>query len=1098
MFKVYKASAGSGKTTSLVAEYLSLCLLNPKKFRHILAVTFTNNATAEMKDRIVKTLTAFAFVTPDSFSKSDKAIYNILKKLPDFENVSDLVLQQKAKALLKEILYDYPNFSISTIDGFFQRIIRSFAFELGLNMNFNIEIDLSDCYNKTVDMLMNKLSKSDKSLFNRFMFLVDRQMNEKGRWQLEGELKAMLATINNESAYEATKALDRFYQEKTERDSREENKLEETLMSLNQQKLSGEKVLKENIVRLQQLIGGLGDDPSDFVCGKNGIYNWVKTLSDNPLKAPGTNVIKAIEADSVLKKPSPEAKQKQPDIVGTFDKVKHGQDELRDLAVVTQCSSSLLLLFDLKNIMEDIKLRDNLFFLNEANGLIYDEIKDVDTPYIYEKIGNKYSYFFIDEFQDTSKMQWEDLKPLIKNALSGINQFGEAGDTILFGDVKQSIYRFRNGDSALLNQLSSWQGLRENLKEDILNENDFDLHQLDVNYRSSKSVIEFNNLFFKYLCKKNFAGNGLLNHYYEDVEQKNPSENDGFVYVRFMTEDDGEEYLYEETLKAVKDALSRHYKYGNMAILSKSNHICREMANYLSSHNIPVISSDSLLLGSSEEVLLLVNTMRYLLTPDDKLVQLSIAEYFGSDGDAMHGVSTEMIDYISKDDGFAQFMRSLGDRVDADKLLNVESLLSFPVFTIVKELLLTYHISEADAYVVAFMDAIYENFNAQFSDLTQCVKWWEEKGRVISITSSKETDAVTVTSIHKSKGLQYPVVIYPMKSYRAGNGKDSAWVKDEDGRFGLPYFMVKTSKSALESSSFAYISEEESTMTDIDNVNVIYVAHTRAADVLYVITGDPTNSKGNYAKFLNGFIQTLGEDTEKCHGEYLPQGEGEPEEKNAKLSSLKVFWYGNKDFTNPKANVEKQNLASLPQGENPAEMLQGTSLSQVENSAETYQKTSPPLQVGHLYSSDFTLNSEQLLCGRRMSDKQELGVFIHDFLSKLQLFPQNEDELTEVLAEIDRAEDREILGTAVREIMNDPTLKPYFAPGVTVLNETSILCPNGHLRRPDRIVFMDDEVMVMDYKTGKENDEYQKQLDEYCALLEQMGYKNVHSRLIYL
>ena len=272
-------------------------------------------------------------------------------------------------------------------------------------------------------------------------------------------------------------------------------------------------------------------------------------------------------------------------------------------------------------------------------------------------------------------------------------------------------------------------------------------------------------------------------------------------------------------------------------------------------------------------------------------------------------------------------------------------------------------------------------------------------------------------------------------------------------------------------------------MTDIDNVNVIYVAHTRAADVLYVITGDPTNSKGNYAKFLNGFIQTLGEDTEKCHGEYLPQGEGESEEKNAKLSSLKVFWYGNKDFTNPKANVEKQNLASLPQGENPA---------------ETFQETSMPQQVGHLFSSDFTLNSEQLLCGRRMSDKQELGVFIHDFLSKLQLFPQNEDELTEVLAEIDRAEDREILGAAVREIMNDPTLKPYFAPGVMVLNETSILCPNGHLRRPDRIVFMDDEVMVMDYKTGKENDDYQKQLDEYCALLEQMGYQNVKSILIYL
>jgi ATP-dependent exoDNAse (exonuclease V) beta subunit len=1052
MFKVYKASAGSGKTTSLVAEYLSLCLLNPKKFRHILAVTFTNNATAEMKDRIVKTLTTFAFVSPSSLKETEKVIYDILKEIPDFKNISDADFQEKAKILLKEILYDYPNFTISTIDSFFQRIIRSFAFDLGINMNYNVTIDLSDCYNQTVDMLMNKLSKRDKSLFNRFMFLVDKQMSEKGRWQLEGELKNMLATIYNESAFEASKALDVLYQEKVEQSGREVNKLEETVMELNQKKAAGEKILKDNIEKLQGLIDSLNKDVSEFSYGKNGVYGWVKGLSDNPLRSPNSYVQKAMAAESVLKKPSPEDKQVQPTIVTVYNKVVEGQNSLRELAIVTQCSSSLLLLFDLRDIMEDIKLRDNLFFLSESNGRIYDEIKDIDTPYIYEKIGNKYSYFFIDEFQDTSKMQWEDLKPLIKNALSGSNQFGEVGETILFGDVKQSIYRFRNGDSALLNQLSSWEGLRENLKEDIVAEDDFEIHPLDVNYRSLKSVIEFNNLFFRYLCDTHFGKNELLKQYYKDLEQKIPSKSDGFVYVRFMTEDDGDEYLYEEALKAVRDAQDRHYKYGDMAILAKSNSICGEIANYLSSNNIPVISSDSLLLESSKEVVLIVNTLKYLLNPSDKLVQLSIAEYFVNNKEMRQGLYTEVIDYISKEDGFAQYVRSLGDQVDADKLLNITTLLSFPVFTIVKELLLAYHISTADAYIVAFMDAIYDNFNAQFSDLTQCVKWWEEKGRGLSITSSKETDAVTVMSIHKSKGLQYPVVIYPMKNYRAGNGKETVWVKDDKCRFGLPYFLIKTSKSALEDSSFADFAAEEATMTNIDNINVIYVAHTRAKNVLYIITGNPEQRNGNYAKFLNGFVHTL-----------------EEKEDMPCISSLpKEFWFGNKDFTNPKANEV------------------------------AFHKTSSQQQVGPLYSSDFTLNSEQLLCGRGMSDKQELGVFIHDFLSTLQVFPQNEEELAEVLATIDNAEDKQILGAALREIMNDSSLNPYFAPGVTVLNETSILCPNGQLRRPDRIVFMDDEVMVIDYKTGKEDDDYQKQLDEYCALLEQMGYKNVHSRLIYL
>lgn len=1036
MFKVYKASAGSGKTTSLVAEYLSLCLLEPKKFRHVLAVTFTNNATAEMKERIVKTLKIFAFSPASEWKGSEAAIYKLILRDGRYKSLGENEFRNKSLNLLKEILYDYPNFTISTIDSFFQRIIRSFAFDLGINMNYNVAIDLSDCYEQTVDMLLNKLSKSDKDLSERIMFLVDKQMNEKGRWQLEGELKKSLATIYNERAFEPAKALEKMH-ESDSPDESEDGELKKAVKEVFQQLAIKRNTLQQEVKKLLDIFNHLSDDSSAYIGGSTGIYKWVRVLRDKPMTAPGKTVFKALEAESVLKKPSASEKQLQPAIVELAQNIIDQQAALKNWELISKHVSSLLLLFDLKFIMEDIKLRDNLFFLNETNGRIFDEIKDIDTPYIYEKIGNKFFYFFIDEFQDTSRMQWEDFKPLIKNALSGLNVFGEEGKTILFGDVKQSIYRFRNGDSTLLNGLSTLEGVNQNLGEGLLTPDDFDLTLLDTNHRSSQAVIDFNNGFFKYLIDNEFGHNPLLVDYYADVQQKKSREKEGFVYVRFQQEDDSEDYLMEETLKAVQDAVSRDYEYRDIAVLSKSNRTCSDLARYLTEHQIPVISSDSLLLSASPEVLLLVNTMRYLLSPDDKLSQLSIAEYFCKDS------MTDAVDKISQDNGFQKLIKDLGNRVEADILLDIPRLLSFPVFTIVKELLLAYHISTPDAYVIAFIDAVYDNFNSQFSDLTQCMNWWEEKGRKMSLTSSKETNAVTVTSIHKSKGLQYPVVIYPMKSYRQGNGMETVWCENELDDCPLPYYIMDTSQSALSGSSFESLAEEERIMTDIDNVNVMYVAHTRAGDALYIITGNPASSRGNYAKFLGNYIRSQQEEEQALQKEYL---------------------FGD---------------------------------SQCHKEARAKEKESQ-YTISQLYSSDFTLQSKQLLAVSDRSYKQELGVFIHDFLSKIETFPQSEAELAEIVENVDNESDRQILRSVLRKIMNDVSLQPYFAPGVEVMNETTIMNCDGQLRRPDRIVFLDDEVMVIDYKTGKENEAYQQQLEEYCELLREMGYINVKSMLLYV
>lgn len=1037
MFKVYKASAGSGKTTNLVAEYLSLCLLHPDKFRHVLAITFTNNATAEMKERIVKALQTFAFTPVSEFKGSDAAIYGLLKENEKINGLSEADFQEKSQVLLKKILYDYPNFTISTIDSFFQRIIRSFAFDLGINMNYNVAIDLSECYDQTIDVLLNKLSKQDAGLVNRVLFLVDRQMHESGKWQIENELRSSLNSIYNEKAFLAAKALDVLHNNKIEYRGASSNELEKFVLELHQQRNQHQENLNKAIEQLQTIIKSLGDTPDLFVGGKTGIFKWVADLSNSPMKSPGSNVQKAIDAPSVLKSPDSAQKALQPKIVELYNAVCEWQRKSADIALVGQYSSSLLLLFDLKEIMDDIKLRDNLFFLNETNSRIYDEIKEDETPYLFEKIGNKYAYFFVDEFQDTSYLQWENLKPLITNALAGANGNGEGGQAILFGDVKQSIYRFRNGDSKLLNNLSTLEGVNQNLGHDIVDSQGFDIKRLSTNYRSSKSVINFNNGFFKYLAENIFHHNELLKNYYQDVKQDVSKQREGFVYVRFQQENEGDDYLKVETLKAVQDALSRGYSYRDMAVLSKAKKTCQNIAQYLSSQNVPVISSDSLRLSSSTEVMLIINTLRYLLNPNDTLSLLSIVEYFCDDNWA------EKLDILAQPNGFNLFVQSLGEKVIVEPLQQLQQLLDFPVFTIVKELLKAYKISQVDAYVIAFLDAVYENFNAQFSDLTQLLKWWDDTGCSLSITSSKETNAVTVTTIHQSKGLQYPIVIYPMRSYKNGNGSDMVWVKNENPELLLPYVNIPTSNSALASTSFASVSEEEKQMTEIDNANVIYVAHTRAGDGLYIITGNPKGKAANYAKFLSQYIQSLDNDIQEPIVEY---------------------WTGNVDFR--KAET-KEDFADCP-------------------------------VLSQIHSSDFTLRSDQLICGKWSSPEQELGVFIHDFLSKLKEFPQDEAELNTILATVEAADDRKILAKVLREIMNDETLKPYFAPGVKVMNEATVLTESGQLRRPDRIVFMDDEVMVIDYKTGRKNESYQAQLDEYCHLLEQMGFENVHSRLIYL
>jgi len=951
MFTLYKASAGSGKTSRLVVEYLSLCLPQPEKFSHVLAITFTNNATAEMKSRIVQTLSLFAFenqITPDSpaYHTYNQIVAKIATQLPNDEQFA--YLKKQSKLLLEKILYEYDRFSVSTIDSFFQRILRAFALEFGLHTQFNLEIELDDFFRETVAVLINRISENNTQLTERVLDLVENMMLEKGKWKIEYEILKLLKFSMDEEVYMPLKKL----QESENKD------FEQAKKKMNQE------------------------------------YFRLKAQEKNFT----TKAEKKSEAYIEL------------------------QEKLKEVEFFKRNLFQLALLFDLKTIMDEIKAQDNRFFLSETNALIAEKIsKEEDVPFIYEKIGNQYSYFFIDEFQDTSKLQWENMIPLIKNALSGNNIFQEQGKVFLFGDVKQAIYRFRNGNAHILQQLSKIEGYREMVLPYATQDKDYRVELLDTNYRSSKKVVAFNNAFFNYLTAEG-APFHEAKDFYEDVRQniKSAAE-EGKVTVRFQDQDDDRkfpEYLSEHILATIFDALQRGYTCKDIAILVSGNDLVSTVGATLIAGDIPIISAESLQLSASPEINLIIATLQYLISEEDKLAKLAIVHYFTQQNDLL---LEDYIFYVQNEVTFQQFLRVFNIEIDRKKWSTL------PLFTLLNEIFRIYSFSVCNPFLMRLLDEV-EKFVAQCSGTVSLfLEWWEEKGETIALSTPQGIDAVTVSTIHKSKGLEYPVVILPFSRYSYFKTKPNIFVQDQVT--GLEYDWVTLSNEKAPA-RYQPECEEESKKTLIDQLNKLYVAHTRAGKELHIITEKA--NKGNYSKFLAGFKEQ---------------------------------------------NVESEI---------------STVLSSQMQKAESRKQKAPPPSLHHLIPS-----SSHSLIISSSHHLTEYGLFIHSFLSSLTSFPQNGKEIELAVQNVNETY-REDLVDIFRKIMNDESLAPYFAPGVKVMNETSILFPDGNLLRPDRVVFLEGKVVVIDYKTGAPNASHKEQIDRYCEAIREMGYEDVEGRVLYI
>lgn len=1109
MFTTYSASAGSGKTTNLVAEYCALCFKsdfayrnhpNPKahflnRYQNILAITFTNNAAAEMKDRIVNTLTTFAFTDYNDYNTREKAIFKkVVEKLfhdgQEHHNDVDIqtFIQLESKELLRNIIYDYARFSVSTIDTFFQRIIRSSAIHFNLNTNYAIQVNLNEFYLQVIDNIIHDLKK-DSDISERLIFMLQNQLENKGKMNIDHLLLDTLKILytNVEKNHDFLKKL----KEIPPKDLK--NEVKNWRNNLKNIPTNFQTTIQTAAEQGDNAIKNLSEYTSSG-SSKIKVHDWFQHIKENPKEwiekgeIPKT-YLKLGTDECFLKdyRECPEVVAALPDIQQAFREIKKQYDQCvkryRDLHLLCKHADKLLVLFDLQQTMEKIKELNNIFLLAESNPFIFEEIKDDPTPMIFEKI--KYKDFFIDEFQDTSNMQWQDIKPLLQNQAIDTNN----GNVILFGDVKQAIYRFRNGDVNLFKKLGQYDTFHSdpcgfsNVDEEF-----YSIESLQDNWRSMRSIVKFNNCVFDHLSKK--LG---INDLYKDVEQNVQLKDLGLVqafisidnknapkvpdiindflsnyenagaadYTTFFNylKDNKEKLKLRnlEILMDVKDALDRGYRFGDIAILVSGNDSCTDIADMLLKCGFPVITDNSLSLNSAPEINLIIHTLRYLINPFDVLTQATIIYLLSKvkkqpepfkEIFSKFNPKTSSQENAKTDNLFQEFIEK-----NCNKKIPTQQWLSEPLFLLVKDIIRFFELEESSSpFIVDFINLVHNYLQNRNGELSNFLTWWEQSvdiDTVPSITMPSHTNAILVSTIHKSKGLEYPVVIIPYTS--RGNSNQTTWIDVRDTTTKQSNNMVAyielTKKHCIGTSYEDIFTQNERDM-NIDELNKYYVANTRAKEMLYIVI----TTSFNISKGISDFV-TKHTDQQNDGISFQKNGENQ-------------YYFGDFNWKNPKKDIETSSTAIHPK----------------------------------IRTSDFSLHSQKSNksnSNNTMLDKQVFGTQIHDYLANLKQFPQNEAEVETWVSQVPK-EQQEILRNTFRQILQDEELRRCFAPDVKVLNETGILSPDGNLWRPDRIVFLTDKVVVIDYKTGKPDTKYQNQIDNYANLLQQMGYERVEGRILYL
>ena len=1073
---VYKASAGSGKTFTLASEYITLVVKNPQDYRSILAVTFTNKATQEMKTRILSQLYGIAHSLPDS-----EAYYEQVRMKTGF---SEQTIRENAAKALSLLTHHYNEFRVQTIDAFFQSVLRNLARELNLTANLRVDLNDEQVEAQAVDELINSLEEGEEVL-NWIRDYIDKNIEDDKGWNVISQIKDFGKNIFKD-----------FYKDhKTELDNRfsDESFFNDFITDLRERRTRILNRLNEHAKQMYKKIRDENlDNPNLFNRGANGLLSHIIKLTKGTPSNDATPQYVQSCIDYADKWPASKCPAKERAAIIELASVSLCSDlkilndyRIKDWREYQSCNltlkhlSQLRLLHAISEAVDEINKDTNRFMLSNTQSLLCTLMKDSDTPFVFEKMGAYLKHIMIDEFQDTSTIQWNNFRKLLDNCMAQVDSHN-----LIVGDVKQSIYRWRQGDWKLLN----------NIEHDFTKEQ-IKIEPLDTNYRSEENIIRFNNAFFKQavsqtvneLESERIQGATELVEAYKEIEQKPRKDNGkGCVRIKLFRYDtknasDYKQNILNELIENIRQLLDQGYKQKDIAILARSKTVIPDIVDSFQNIDkaVSLVSDEAFRLDASLAVNVIIEALRLLTHPHDKLTESKLVKLYqqqviktGKDfNDLFVGEnSTELKSFLPS--GYIDKFESLSRLSLIDLVDEIYSLFSLD------------SLGGQSAYVCTFYDTLNEYLRDHPADIDDFIEEWEDTLSSNTIQSD-EVDGIRLITIHKSKGLEYDNVLIPFCDWELEKTNGiTIWCSGDDKEkpYGeLPLIPVDYSSKML-GTVFEDDYKEEHLQNTVDNMNLLYVAFTRAGKNLF-ITGkkyeERTKGKSERSHIIQYIIEEL---AKELPGAIIDDaGENGPISfELGTLSTCEERVEKEKATENPfelSPKTHKLKIETFPhpvsfrQSNKSHDFIKGEDID--PSDARRY------IKVGNVLHQLFSTILTEADIKPRLKELEQAGIIYNDDITSREL--QNK----------------------ISCALSNEKVKNWFSPGWKLFNECTILdydkeTGDVYEHRPDRVMTDGKEMIVVDFKFGKPRDEYHEQVQRYMRLLMRMGYKQVSGYIWYV
>lgn len=1037
--RILNASAGSGKTYQLAYKYVRDVVEQPTLYRHILAVTFTNKATEEMKSRILGEIHTLASGLESGY------LNNLCTEL----SLDEQTVRTRAREARAHILHDYSRFTILTIDAFFQRILRAFIQELGLDLNYNVEIETASVLTKSADALVEQI-RIDEELQKWLTDFVQERIDDGKRWDVREGILSLGDEIFKESNREALSA---------DRSKADLNKI--VGKAVGQAKASKQQ-LHELGIKALCIMQSAGVETSDFSGKSRSFAGYFAVLAAGEIKPPTATVRKmSVTTEGWCAKDSPALP-----LVQTLQPLLYAICELYDSRIRFWNTTDLLrenyrsfaLLHDLYNKVRQMCSDENVMMLSETKNILSEFIRHNDAPFIYEKVGNRFDRFMIDEFQDTSAKEWENFLPLLRNAMSQ----SEQTSVLIVGDIKQSIYRWRGGDWKILHGRAAQE----------LGADDSEVVHLQENFRSLPLVVEFNNRLIRQVVESDnntlnvLLGEAPLHALTADVRASlHNTLHDAYLHHEQLARKKGVHSGYVSItsyesdpplIERIKTLIDRGFRPKDLMILVRSRtdgaRVAATLLDFKRQNDDPryrfdVMTQEALIVGSAPISSFVIACLRLALNPSDSL---------------RRAIYNHFLDKASFD-----------APLSGEEVLFFKSLRLFPPEEAFERIVMRYELQQQQEQI-AYLQAVHEqiiNFCAgRIADIPLFLKWWEEQGSIRSLSVEQSETTIEITTIHKAKGLEKKVVLIPYCSWSlnpkaSGLTGNIVWAEstgsefEEIGRFPVRY------KTSMGESLFSTDYYREMIYSHVDHINLLYVALTRAVESLHIFIPRQGVKSANVGQLI---LQSI---TTSDDGVQL----GDLTGRYTRTDECETYEFG--EFAGPEPDARKHT------------------------------------ETGHVLLSDYPTAEPDLRLRlpseRYFQEEGEAELSPRNFGILMHKAFENASTTTDIQAAIRAmtqdgvlsAEETPRLAGMVAKALADPVTEEWFSGRWKVVrNEQDIILPgSGLTRRPDRVMSDGTRAVVVDYKFGeRDGEKHRRQIREYLELLRQMGYTHTEGYLWYV